>query len=484
MEATVAQEPAVKTRTPPHVYRYVEAWGMAAGEFARVFRPRSVDEIRSVLAGARETGTSVCLRGSGNSYGDASVTGDGLVLDVQRMNRILAFDAATGIVEAEPGVTVRQLWRHILPSGYWPRVVSGTSFPTLAGVAAANIHGKNNFAVGTIGDAILDFDIVLPSGELRTCSRAENSALFHAAIGGFGMLGVFARIRLQTKRVYSGEMEVATFANKNLREMMDYMESERSSADYLVGWVDCFARDENLGRGQVHRARYLAEGEDPDPEKSLSLAYQDVSQMVFGAFPKAELWRILRVFNHDPGMRFVNTVRYWQGRFEGAMEPRRWTHNEFSFLLDYVPNWKWSYGRRPGRGLIQLQPFVPKETAHEVYSEILRRSQAAGHVPYLGVFKRHRPDPFWLTHAVDGWSFAMDFKVTPGNRAGLWKLCDELVDLVLDNGGRFYFAKDLVLGRVAERMFPPEVLGRFRALKREVDPEGLLQTDLVRRVFG
>ena len=45
---------------------------------------------------------------------------------------------------------------------------------------------------------------------------------------------------------------------------------------------------------------------------------------------------------------------------------------------------------------------MPAERAHAVLSEILRRSQARGFVPYLGVLKRHRPDPFWLPHAVDG----------------------------------------------------------------------------------
>jgi hypothetical protein len=56
-------------------------------------------------------------------------------------------------------------------------------------------------------------------------------------------------------------------------------------------------------------------------------------------------------------------------------------------------------------------------------------------VPYLAVLKRHRPDPFWMTHAVDGWSLALDYKVTPGNRAALWALCDALTEIVIAAGG-------------------------------------------------
>jgi FAD/FMN-containing dehydrogenase len=470
---------------PARSFRYVEAWGMVAGAEARVLLPRDLDGIRVALAEARRAGKPLALRGTGNSYGDASLLTGGMVLDLSRLDRILSFDPESGIAEVEPGVTVRQLWRHVLPHGWWPRVVSGTSMPTIGGIAAANIHGKNNFAVGTVGDAILEFDLLAPDGRLFTCSRERESDLFHAAIGAFGLLGVFTRIRLQTKRVHSGELLVRTFAGRDLGELMDFVRAHVTDADYLVGWIDAFARGDALGRGQIHHARYLAEGEDPHPEATLTAAHQELSPMVFGIFPKSELWRLMRHVNNDRGMRLVNALRYWQGRLEGALAPRRWTHVEFAFLLDFVPNWKWSYGRRPGEGLIQFQPFVPDARAHQVFCRILRRSRERGFVPYLAVLKRHRPDPFWLTHALDGWSLALDYKVTPATREALFAHCRELAELVFEAGGRFYFAKDLVLPPgSAARIFPAETLQRFLELKRALDPEDLLQTDLWRRVLG
>jgi hypothetical protein len=79
----------------------------------------------------------------------------------------------------------------------------------------------------------------------------------------------------------------------------------------------------------------------------------------------------------------------------------------------------------------------------------------------------------------------MDFKVTPANRAAIWKHCSELSEVVLEGGGKFYFAKDLVLSpEQARRAFPEDKLEAFLALKRELDPEGLLQTDLWRRLFA
>ncbi|TAJ15616.1 MAG: FAD-binding oxidoreductase [Planctomycetota bacterium] len=475
----LAPPPPLRAR-PARSYERVEGWGMAVGGDSTVLRPTSVDEVRACFDLARRERASLGLRGTGCSYGDASCNERGHVLDLTRMNRLIAFDAATGVAEVEGGFTIEQLWKHALPLGYWPKVVSGTMFPTLAGAAAMNIHGKNNYAVGTIGDAIREFDLVAPGGELFTCSRTQNADLFHAAIGGFGMLGVITRVVIGTKRVHSGDLEVRAFANRNLREMMQYFEAHKATSDYLVGWIDCFGGGEELGRGLVHDARYLDEGEDDHPERTLALAHQQLPASILG-FPKSEVWKILRYFSNDVGIRAINTAKYWSGRLESMGEPHRQSHAAFAFLLDYVPGWKLAYG--PG-GLIQYQSFLPNATAHDAYVELMRWNQRRGFVPYLGVFKRHRPDPFWLTHAVDGWSFAMDFKVVPARRAELWKHCAELTEIVLGAGGKFYFAKDLVIApRDVQRMFPAERLDAFVALKRRLDPDGLLQTDLWRRVF-
>jgi FAD/FMN-containing dehydrogenase len=462
-------------------YEYVEGWGRAVGAQARVLRPTSVKEVRGVLAAARRESLPICLRGGGNSYGDASVTTFGHVLDISRMNRVLDFDSATGVAELEGGVTIEQLWKHALPRGYWPRVVSGTMFPTIAGAAAMNIHGKNNFKVGTIGDAILEFDLVLANGEKVTCSREHESDLFHAAIGGFGMLGVTTRVRIATHHVHSGDLEVRARSSRSLAQMMAQFEDEQRHADYLVGWIDCFARGFELGRGLLHVARYLGPGEDRAPESTFELAHQELPASILG-FPKRQVWRFLRPICNDVGMPWLNAAKYTAGRLEQHKEPFRQAHAAFAFLLDYVPDWKLAYG--PG-GLIQFQSFVPKETALATFTALLERCHARGTVPYLGVFKRHRPDPFWLTHAVDGYSFAMDFRVVPGERAQLWSHCKDLAEIVLAGRGRFYFAKDLTLPPgTPQRFFEPGNLARFEELKARLDPDGRFETQLSRRLFG
>jgi hypothetical protein len=116
---------------------------------------------------------------------------------------------------------------------------------------------------------------------------------------------------------------------------------------------------------------------------------------------------------------------------------------------------------------------------------MIELSQRRGLPSYLGVTKRHRPDKFLLTHAVDGFSLAMDFKVTDGKRASLSKMLQEFDRLVLNAGGRFYFAKNSETSAEAARAFLGEAaIAKFKELKKRCDPENLLESDLFRRVFG
>ena len=166
----------------------------------------------------------------------------------------------TGVLTVEPGVTVRDVWRHVVGDGWLPPVVSGTMFPTIGGALAMNIHGKNHFKRGTLGENTLGFDLLLPgSGDIVTCTPDnENRDLFYAAIGGFGVVGVFTKIVLQMMPVESGLLRVRQTVAKNLVDLFAATDAAiDSGAEYVVGWVDTFADGNDLGRGLVQEARFL-----------------------------------------------------------------------------------------------------------------------------------------------------------------------------------------------------------------------------------
>lgn len=464
---------------PLNRFTSLENFGHSLRAPAYVFKPTCAEEIVEAFRLAKKTGLTVTARGAGRSYNDASLNGGGIVLDMSAMNKIINWDPATGRVRAEPGVTLQQLWQHVEPQGWWPPVVSGTMFTTLGGCLGTNIHGKNNFKMGPIGEHVLEFTAILPTGAELTCSPKKNADLFYAMISGLGMLGIFTSITMQMKHVESGLLEVHAWPVHDLHEHLSFLFDKAPNYDYVVGWLDTMNGGKSLGRGQIHAANYLHGNEDPNPQKTMQLNNQVLPPRIFGIFPKSILYLFMMPFANNLGWGGVNTAKYVASLRQHTF---RQSHAAFHFLLDYVPNWELSYGRG---GLIQYQSFLPKETAEAAWTEMLRLSLKRGLPSYLGVTKRHRTDKFLLTHAVDGFSLAMDFKVTNGNRAKLSALLQDFDHIVLEAGGRFYFAKNSETApESAMRFLGAKSIAEFRRLKKRCDPNSLLESNLYRRVFG
>jgi FAD/FMN-containing dehydrogenase len=464
---------------PLNNFTQLENFGHSLRAPSYRFCPTQVDEIYEVFHLAGETGLSVAARGAGRSYNDAALNGGGIMLDTSAMNRILEWDAASGVVRCEPGVTLEQLWQCVEPDGWWPPVVSGTMRTTLGGCLAANIHGKNNFQKGPIGEHVLEFSAIVPTGEAITCTPESNAELFYAMISGLGMLGIFTSITMRMKRIYSGLLSVDAWPVSDLHQHLRDLLAHAPHYDYIVGWLDTTAGGKSIGRGQIHAAKNLKEGEDPAPQETLRLENQSLPPRIFGVMPKSSLHYFMQPFMINLGVWGVNTAKYVASLRKHTF---RQSHAAFHFLLDYVPNWELAYGRG---GLIQYQSFLPKETAEPGWRELIELSQRRGLPSYLGVTKRHRPDKFLLSHAVDGFSLAMDFKVTDGNRAALSKMLQDFDRIVLHGNGRFYFAKNSETSAEAARAFLGETtIAKFKELKQRCDPQNLLESDLFRRVFG
>ena len=199
----------------------LENFGHSISGPTYLYRPTHVEQVANLFAKARKSGFTVGFRGSGRSYGDAAMNNGQVVVDFSRMNRVLEWNPNTGVIKVEPGVTIEQLWRYTLEDGWLSPVNPGTMFPTLGGCLASNVHGKNNWVRGTIGEHVLEYTALMPNGKEITCGPKKNKDLFYAMIGGMGMLGMFTSITYQMKKIYSGDLNVYAWAEPNLKRVLE-----------------------------------------------------------------------------------------------------------------------------------------------------------------------------------------------------------------------------------------------------------------------
>lgn len=471
------------TRLDSGRLEFLTGFGRTRPVASYVFAPESLDELRRVLQRARASDRCrVTLRGAGKSYGDAATNAEGVVVDLQRLRSIRSWDSERGIIDVEAGVTIGDVWKRTIVDGWWPPVVPGTMTPTIGGALAMNIHGKNAWKVGPIGEHVLAFDIMTADGSVTTCSPEENPDLFYSAIGGIGLLGVIVSARLQMRRVASGLLAVRASTPSSLEEMLDGLEFCRDQTDYLVGWIDATVRGTRLGRGVLHEARYLAPDEDSSTGSTLTIDAQTLPSNIFGLVPKSLVRYAMRPLINNAGLRLMNLAKFFAARLGPGGREYHQSLGAFSFLLDYVPEWEQAYG--PG-GLVQYQIFLPKGNAARVFRIVIEESIEAGLPAYLAVVKRHRSDRFLLTHGVDGFSLALDYKVSRRFRMKGEGLFRRFNRLVIENGGRFYAAKDAILTAEEARAFiGSDRLGQFARLKQKYDSDGIFESDLARRLFG
>jgi decaprenylphospho-beta-D-ribofuranose 2-oxidase len=428
----------------------LRGWGGVHQGRSLVYRPRTPDEAAEAIADAAARGLTVAHRGAGYSYGDVALNEGGAVVETRALRGILEFDPSTGLVRVGAGTTIEELWGHTLPLGWWPPVVPGTMKVTLGGAVAANIHGKNHLARGSIGDHVVALTLLGPDGRQRVLVQNADQAEMSAAIGGLGLTGTILDVTLRLERIYSGLLDVEARTAGSTRETLEVLDAGATAWTYAVAWMDVFPRGLSTGRSVLHFASHLPP-DHPRAGAAMSVSEQALPSRILGLFPRRFAWLGLRAFFHDPGMRLLNVGRYASGyrrRGHRALEP----HARFQFLLDYVPGWQRAYHPH---GLVQYQLFVPREAGEYAFTEALRLQAALGAYSYLAVAKRHRADPFPTAYTMDGFSLALDFAVRPAPLEGLVRLFRSYDALLAEVGGGLYAAKDGVgCGRLPPTRHP------------------------------
>jgi decaprenylphospho-beta-D-ribofuranose 2-oxidase len=402
-------------------------------------------------------------RGLGRAYGDAALPGpaDTVVAGSTLADRILSFDPATGILRAEAGLSLDQIYRVFLPRGFFTPVTPGTRFVTLGGMVAADVHGKNHHVDGCFGEHVLELTLRIADGPIVTCSRESRPELFFATIGGMGLTGHILDVTVRLAQVPSPWIYQDRQAIANVDRFVDALKTASAAWPMTAGWIDCLATGAAMGRGILFSGRWAEPDEAPAPFPHLRRPI-DVPLTA----PAALLQRTtVRLFN----------AAYFQAQ---RRRPRRSVVAPAAFFypLDGVGSWNRLYGTR---GLIQYQCVVPDSGGYAGIRAVLHEVARRG-VAFLGVIKDCGAEGHGLlSFPRPGTSLAIDMPM----RADTQQIVDTLNEIVIAAGGRIYLAKDALTRAEHFRAMEPR-LDDFLRVRRQWDPDGRIRSAQSVRLFG
>jgi len=408
---------------------------------------------------------AVLSRGLGRSYGDASLPANGQrpVVCTLLADRVLFFDADSGVLRAEAGFPLTRLNALFMPRGWTTPVSPGTQFVTLGGMVASDVHGKNHHVAGCFGEHVRALRMRVADGRVLEVDERTEPELFRATLGGMGLTGHILEVEVRLERIPSPWILEETERVGSLQELIEKLRQASRQWPFTVSWADCLAGGSALGRGILIKGRWAtaeeAPGDAPGPRRSIAVPL-NMPGWLLGR------WSI----------RPFNALYY---RRAGRTPRQRVVHPEaFFYPLDVILDWYRLYGKR---GFTQYQCVLPSNGGDAPYRAFFDTLSSHGGEVMLCVIKDCGAEgKGLLSFPMPGISIALDMAMR-GEQTQ--RLVDALNQTVIRAGGRVYLTKDALSRPEDFRAMEP----RFEAwntIRRRWDPEGRICSAQSVRLMG
>jgi FAD/FMN-containing dehydrogenase len=167
--------------------------GLTSVRVNSIITPSSVKELQTIV-----TKTTLPISIAGACYSQGGQTGypGGIVIDMKQLNNIVAFDEKQKTITVQAGATWYDVQRHIDPYNLSVKAMQSYNSFSIGGSLSINAHGRD-IAYGSVINGIQSIEILLADGTIVVADRHNNSDLFRAAIGGYGLLGIITQATIE-----------------------------------------------------------------------------------------------------------------------------------------------------------------------------------------------------------------------------------------------------------------------------------------------
>ncbi|MGH2956992.1 MAG: D-arabinono-1,4-lactone oxidase [Solirubrobacterales bacterium] len=415
---------------------------------ARVQRPASRGELVEAVKRATEAGLTVRAVGAGHSFTDVACTG-GLMLQFDRLDRVLDVDREAGLVKVEGGIGLRALNETIWGYGLALENLGDIDAQTVAGAVSTATHGTGS-RFRNLSALIEGIELVLPDGTLLEVSASERLELLPAVRVGLGALGVIATITFRTVPAFVIRRVDSPLP---LAETLERLDDLADGSDHFEFYV--FPHTEVALLRQSERT-----DEEPSPRGRL---------LEYGQEVVLENWVIGTIARL--GRRFPSRTPEFS-RFVSSRIGKS-TKVDRSYRV---------YASQRRVRFTEMEYAIPRRHAAEAVRSVLAAAERAG--PPVGFPIEVRfvaGDDSWLSPSHDRDSCYIAVHQFEGMA---WEPYFRSVEAIMDEfGGRPHWGKRhfQTAATLAER-YPH--WNDFRALRARLDPGGSFRNAYLDRVLG
>ena len=379
-----------------------------------------------------DSSTTFLARGEGRSYGDVCLNNNGTLIDTNNLKKILHFDELNGVVECEAGITIKELLDYLIPKGWFLPVVPGTSYVTLGGAIANDIHGKNHHKSGSFGNFVESLNLLSSEETIYFCSPDKNQEKFSATIGGLGLTGLIISAKIQLIKIENDLIDSQSIKFNSIDEFFELNKQLESNNEYTVSWIDINLKTKNL-RGIFHIGNHSKNIKKYKLKNKKSFSF---------TLPLVQRFSLV----NNITINLLNNFYFWANK-NNAIKKQH--YRSFFFPLDFIKNWNKAYGKK---GFYQYQFVVPDKNSKNVLYEVIDLVSFYKQRPVLSVLKTFGKieSKGLMSFPLSGLTLAMDFQ-NKGSKT--LEMLNELDKIVRKNNGRIYIAKDCRMEKESFKSF-------------------------------